>query len=161
MDYRVEEEPHDEGIDEEEPIPENKSSNESGYSGPTHDVDRCLILEALEEHEHWRLGPLIHEKCKNEVLTLLEEAHKRFRKPVSTSDWGTIEQEYFKTLFTGASVEVLYKTMYKLSESQDFTEVLVRHIIKSSTITVLSICFVKQQGEKALARGAKLKKGEQ
>lgn len=52
---------HIEGIDEEKQIPESKSNNESGYSGPTHFGVRCLNCDALEENEKRRLGRLIND----------------------------------------------------------------------------------------------------
>lgn len=45
----IEDKPHNDGINEEEPISINGSTNESGYSEPTHDDVNCLISEALEE----------------------------------------------------------------------------------------------------------------
>lgn len=40
------------GTDEEEPMPENKSSSECKYYGPTHNDVRCLICKALSEQKN-------------------------------------------------------------------------------------------------------------
>lgn len=55
MEDHVEQELHSEGLDEEEPMTENESSNESVYSGPTHDDVRRPILGAFKNHEQRRL----------------------------------------------------------------------------------------------------------
>lgn len=57
VDDHVEDDPHYESIVEEEPMPENELSNESGYSGPTYDDVGRLIREALYEHDNQRLRP--------------------------------------------------------------------------------------------------------
>lgn len=51
VDDHVEDEPNMEGINADEPMPENESSNKSGYSGPTFDDVCRMICEALKERE--------------------------------------------------------------------------------------------------------------
>lgn len=51
----VEDKPHNKGIDAEEAKPENKSSDEFWYSGPTHEDVPRLICETVEERDGRRL----------------------------------------------------------------------------------------------------------
>lgn len=49
-------------IEEKEPMQENESTNEAGYSGSTHDDVRCLIHIAVEEHDERTLRLLIDDR---------------------------------------------------------------------------------------------------
>lgn len=51
VDYLLEDEPHNEGIGEKIPIPENEPSKMSGYKKLAHGHVRRLIHEAVEDHE--------------------------------------------------------------------------------------------------------------
>lgn len=51
VDSLVEDKPWYEGIDEEEPMAENKWTNESGYSNGTHNNVHHKVREAIKEHE--------------------------------------------------------------------------------------------------------------
>lgn len=55
----------DEGIYGNEPMPENESSNKSGYNRPTHASFRQLNCKVLEEHEKRRLVLLIVDRYNN------------------------------------------------------------------------------------------------
>lgn len=55
-------------------MPENKWSNEFGYSELTHDNEGHLIREALHDHTKRSLGNPIDERSKKEVLAYVQEA---------------------------------------------------------------------------------------
>lgn len=61
-----------------------------------------------------------------------------------------MEQATVKTFFTRVD-ELLDDETYKLAQFQDFTQGLVRNLIKSSTFTKPVGHFVKQQPEEAVA----------
>lgn len=84
VDLHVEDEPQGEIINKENTFSENESTNESGYSGPTHkDVCR-LIREALARHEERRLGHSSDNRCEKIVLALFREADERAKGNVYT-----------------------------------------------------------------------------
>lgn len=56
MDDHVEDELHNEGMNEEELIPKNKSISKYGYSRPTHDDVNRFVCEALKKYEERMLG---------------------------------------------------------------------------------------------------------
>lgn len=61
-------------------MPENESTNESGYSEPFQENVRRMTLEAFEEHENGWLRRLIDYRCERMVLALFEEALERGQK---------------------------------------------------------------------------------
>lgn len=52
---------HNMGIDGENPLPENESGNESGYSGPSHGAVRGLIHKVLVEHDSRTMVAAVHK----------------------------------------------------------------------------------------------------
>lgn len=54
----------------------DEACRELGYGGPTHDVVRRLLCEALEEHEKPRIRLIVDDRWKNVVLDVFEGAHE-------------------------------------------------------------------------------------
>lgn len=93
MNNHVEDESCSDGIDQEKPIPQNKSSSESDYRRPAHDDVRRWILEALEEHEPRNLGCVIDDDSKSMVLDLFEEPYEQARRNVHTLIFEAINRQ--------------------------------------------------------------------
>lgn len=91
------------------------------------------------------------------IEAMLRQDMSREIPNVYTSLFGAMEQAAKKTFFTGGADDLLDDKMYKLFESQDFTLVIIRHLIKSSRGTVQGACLVKQQSEEAFVRKAKFR----
>lgn len=130
VDCDVDDKPNNDGIDEEKPMPENKSGSNSGYSTPTYGDVRHLIREALEEQDKRRLGILVDDKCKNVITVFFEEPHERAKRFVYTPVFEVIKQAAAKAFFTGGADWLLDDKIYKPTESHDFTQGLVCHLIK-------------------------------
>lgn len=62
-----------------------------------------------------------------------------------------------KAFFTGGAQKLLHDKTYNLGKSQDITQRLVHHLIKSSTFTVLVAYCVKQQVEIDVVSGPKFR----
>lgn len=151
----VEDEPHGEGLDDEEALPKAYLVSETRYSGPTHDDVRRMLQDAVKEHENGRLRSLIDDRCEKGILTLIKEARKFALETFRTPIFDVMELKAFKAFFTREADVLLDDKMYKLSESQHFIQGLFCHLIKSPTFTVLVLSLVKKHTERAIASEAK------
>lgn len=79
------------------------------------------------------------------ALALFQGAQERATDNVHTPIYVVIEQAAFKVFFTGSANELFDQKMYKLAKYQNIKQDLVRHLIKTSTFTVLTTPFVKQK----------------
>lgn len=136
----------------------NKPSNGSGYSGPAYDHIRWSIPETLEKHDQRRLRHVIDYRSKNVILDLFEEALEQAKGIVYTHLFEVTNQATVKVFFNEGVDELHDNNMYKLAESQEFTQGLVRHFIKSLAFTAPVTRFVKQQSKKAVACESKFRK---
>lgn len=82
VDNNVEDKLHNDGIEKEQKMLENESSNKSDYNGPTLDDGHRLIREALVEREEKRLGHLLDDSCKKVAIARLQEAHEHTKRKV-------------------------------------------------------------------------------
>lgn len=129
-DKNVADESQLEGFDEED-ISENELSSEIGYYGPTHDNVRRMIREAVIEYGEERLRRPIDDKCEKVLIALFQEAHDCAMNNVHTPTYEVTEQAAVKPIFTGGADKLLGEKMYRLTESQEFTQGLVHLLIKS------------------------------
>lgn len=156
-DDHVEHEPSNEGIYEDDSMLEDESSSEYSYSTQTHNYVRPLVRKALEGYEQIRLKCLIDERCKIMVLDLFKKAHDPAKRNNHARVFEVLEYGALNLFFTGGHGELLYDKMQKLAYSKDFTQGLVHHIIKSSTLTVPVTRLVKQQAGKYVPSEAKFR----
>lgn len=133
------------GVDEEERTAENESTNEASYSRRTHDDVRLIIPEALEEREEGRLWRPIDIWCGRVVLALFDEALECAKGNTCTPVFDVMKQSSVKAFFNDGAVELLNDKMQNIAKSQNFSQGLVRQLIKSYTFKVLIQHFVKQQ----------------
>lgn len=107
-----------------------------------------LICRALEEYEKERLARLVDDRYEKVVLPLFEEAHGHAKGNVFTPVVEAIQQAVVKAFFNKRADELRNDKMYKLAESHDTTQGLVRHLINLSAFTVSVARVVIQQAEK-------------
>lgn len=85
------------------------------------------------------------------IAAPFHDASERAKESVCTHSFVITEQADVKC-FRAEEVEgLLDDKLYKLTESWEFTQGLFRHLLGSSTSTVLLTPFVKQQSESALS----------
>lgn len=154
MDEHVEDETQPEGIAKEVDMPENEPSIEYGYAGPTHGDVRRMVLEALHKREKDRLRHLVHDRCTEGILLLFQQAQERAIDNVYTRICKVLAQEGVNAFLTEGAEELFDEKMYRLAEIQDYKQDFFRHLINSSTITVLAVGFVQKQTEKSVASQA-------
>lgn len=138
-------------------MPDSDSTNESAYSGPTHDNMCRMIRQGLEELEEKRLKHHIYDRRKKVVLALLEKAHEPPRGSIYTPVFQIVEQATVKVYFTVGTDEMLDDMINKLAGPHDSPRWLVPHLITSCTSAVLVTRFLKQKTEKSGASKAKLR----
>lgn len=85
------------------------------------------------------------------VLARFEETQERAKINVYTPIFEVTEQAAVKTFFAGGAEGLPDDKMYKPSESQYFTKGLVRHLIKSSIISMPLTSFLRQFVKEAVA----------
>lgn len=109
------------GTQKDESIPWNERTNESGYSGLTHEHVRFLIFGACEEQKQQTFTRLVHNRYKNLVFDLFGKAHEQARGNVYTSVFDVMEQAAVKALLAQGADELPEEKHYKLRQSHEFT----------------------------------------
>lgn len=76
------------------------------------------------------------------VLRLFKAAEERAKGDVYALEFEVMKQASVKAYFSGGAEELHDEKMYELAKSRDYTQGLVRPLIKSSTFLVPVASFV-------------------
>lgn len=135
----------------------NGSIGKSGYAGPAHDGARRLIQKALTKHEEDRLRRFIDARGANVTLALFQCSEEPILDHFHTATYEAVKYEAVKPAFARRLDELLDQIMYRLAESQDIKQHLVRTLTSLLAFTLLVDRTVNRQAKRAVARKEKFR----